>query len=50
MNKIKKVFNAILGGIAAIGTVTMALAWVVTFVCITYGLAIWSFQWFMGLI
>jgi hypothetical protein len=50
MNKVKKVFNDIVAIIAACGVLAVAVAWVVSFLSLTFGLAIWSTQWMWGLI
>lgn len=50
MGKIKKVGNKVLEVIGGIGATLFLLAWCVTIVCITYGLAIWSAGWFFSLL
>ena len=50
MKAIKKILNGIVTGIAAIGGIVIALAWIITFLSVTFGLAIWTNQWFISLI
>lgn len=50
MPNIKKVFHKIVETITAIGVLALIAAWVFSFVSITFGLAIWSTQWFIGLL
>lgn len=50
MKTIKKICNKFLEVIAGIGAFMFLLAWVVTIVSITYGLAIWSAGWFFSLL
>ena len=50
MQKIKDIFNTIIAIIAGCGLVSVILAWLVTFISLTFGLAIWSTQWFWGMI
>lgn len=45
-----KVLNTIWDCICYIAAGAVAAAWSVTFGCITFGLAIWSFNWLMGMI
>ena len=45
-----KVLNTIWTAICSIATFAVAAAWAVTFTSITFGLAIWSYRWCMGLI
>lgn len=50
MKTIKKILEEILTGITAVVVIAFALAWIITFVSVTFGLAIWSSQWFISLI
>lgn len=50
LNKIEKIWNKFIEVIMAIVGVTVAIAWIVTFFSITYGLAIWSTNWFTSLL
>lgn len=50
MKTIKKILEGILTGITAVGAIAVALAWIITFLSVTFGLAIWSSQWFISLI
>ena len=50
MKTIKKILNGIVTGITAIGGIFIALAWIITFLSVTFGLAIWTTQWFFNLI
>lgn len=46
----KKFFKGLLDAIEIIVGVLILAAWVVTFLNITFGLAIWTGQWFNGLL
>ena len=48
--KIKEVFNGIVAIIAGCGLLAVILAWIVSFISITFGLAIWSTNWLWSLI
>jgi hypothetical protein len=50
MSKIKTIWDNILKVIMAIIGVTVAFAWVFTFLNITYALAIWSNRWLITLL
>ena len=43
---VKKVIDAILEALKAIGAFLLGLSWCITFVCLTFGLALWSYNWF----
>ena len=50
MKAITKILNGIVTGIAAVVGIVIALAWIITFLSVTFGLAIWTTQWFISLI
>lgn len=50
VNSVKKVFDAIAAIIVGIGILSVVIAWIVSFISITYGLALWSTQWLASLI
>ena len=50
MTTVKKWFESIIAIIAGCGVVAVVLAWIVTFISLTFGLAIWSTQWLWGMI
>ena len=50
MQKLKDICNGIISIIAGCGVVAVIIVWIVTFISLTFGLAIWSTQWFWGLI
>jgi hypothetical protein len=46
----KKFFKGLWDAIGTIGGVLIVAAWFVTFLNITFGLALWSGQWLNGLL
>lgn len=46
MKVLKDIWECILG----IGMFAFVAAWCVTIACVTFGAAIWSFEWLMGMI
>lgn len=49
-NKIGNIFQGVFNVLAAIVGISLVIAWCVSFVYLSYGLAIWAVQWFTGLI
>ena len=49
MKAIKKVFESVVTFIAALGFVFVILAWLTTFLSVSFGLAIKTFTWFVGM-
>ena len=47
---IGNIFQGIINVLAAIVGISLVLAWCVSIVYLSYGLAIWAFQWFTSLI
>ena len=45
----KNFFKALGDVITAIGSFLFVVAWIVTATCLTFGLAIWSWNWFGSL-
>lgn len=50
LNKIKKFCDGLIAVIAGCGVLAVIIAWIITFISLTFGLAIWSTQWLWGLI
>ena len=50
MKKIKDIINGIVTAIAAFGIITLVIAWLVTIISGSFGLAAWTTQWFWSLI
>ena len=50
MKKVKRVFDKFIDVVGVIGITTLVVAWTITGVCMTYGIAVWSFKWLMGLV
>lgn len=45
MSKMSKFFKSLGNVIKTIGNFLLIVAWMTTFVCITYGLTFWSLAW-----
>jgi hypothetical protein len=48
--KIKDFCGYLVAGIAGCGILAVIIAWIVTFISLTFGLAIWSANWLWGMI
>lgn len=50
MKTIKKAFDVVLAFIAGLGVAFVILAWLTTFLSVTFGLAIKTFLWFAAML